>query len=157
GREAAVPSARLRRGGRADGLPRARPLRDPAPQDDRPARGVPQRLNVSSHRLLFNEVGMRPFALPIVCSVLGALLVAAAPRPLEELRGFSARAARDERVWGAPATASPAPRNSTGTAPAATPTPRAGTAPGPSVSGTTAFPGTTSSSRPWGSPSRARS
>src|SRR3989442_9591048 len=42
---------------------------------------------------------MRPFALPIVCSVLGALLVAAAPRPLEELRGFSARAARDERDW----------------------------------------------------------
>src|SRR3989442_10273867 len=38
-------------------------------------------------------------ALPIVCSVLGALLVAAAPRPLEELRGFSARAARDERDW----------------------------------------------------------
>src|SRR2546425_544468 len=99
GREATVPSARLRRRGRADGLPRARPLRDPAPQDDRPARGVPQRLNVSSHRLLFNEVGMRPFALPIVCSVLGALLVAAAPRPLEELRGFSARAARDERDW----------------------------------------------------------
>src|SRR2546425_2852804 len=99
GREAAVPSARLRRGGRADGLPRARPLRDPAPQDDRPARGVPQRLNVSSHRLPFNEVDMRAFALPIACSVLGALLVAAAPRPLEELRGFSARAARDERDW----------------------------------------------------------
>jgi len=42
---------------------------------------------------------MRAFAVPIVCSVLGALLVAAAPRPLEELRGFSARAARDERDW----------------------------------------------------------
>src|SRR3989441_298407 len=42
---------------------------------------------------------MRAFALPIVCSVLGALLVAAASRPLEELRGFSARAARDERDW----------------------------------------------------------
>ena len=42
---------------------------------------------------------MRAFALPIACSVLGALLVAAAPRPLEELRGFSARAARDERDW----------------------------------------------------------
>src|SRR3989475_5198063 len=99
GREATVPSARLRRRGRADGLPRARPLRDPAPQDDRPARGVPQRLNVRSHRLPFNEVDMRAFALPIACSVLGALLVAAAPRPLEELRGFSARAARDERDW----------------------------------------------------------
>ena len=42
---------------------------------------------------------MRAFALPIGCSVLGALLVAAAPRPLEELRGFSARATRDERDW----------------------------------------------------------
>jgi len=42
---------------------------------------------------------MRAFALPIACSVLGALLVAAAPRPLEELRGFSARATRDERDW----------------------------------------------------------
>src|SRR5437899_2094302 len=42
---------------------------------------------------------MRAFALPIVCSVLGALLVAAAPRPLEELRGVSARATRDERDW----------------------------------------------------------
>src|SRR5207245_77116 len=81
GREATVPSARLRRRGRADGLPRARPLRDPAPQDDRPARGVPQRLNVRSHRLPFNEVDMRAFALPIACSVLGALLVAAGLRP----------------------------------------------------------------------------
>src|SRR5206468_2800155 len=49
--------------------------------------------------LPFNEVRMRAFALPIACSVLGALLVAAAPRPLEELRGFSARATRDERDW----------------------------------------------------------
>src|SRR5207245_5636462 len=81
------------------GLPRTRPLRDPAPQDDRPARGVPQQLSVSSHRLPFNEVRMRAFALPIACSVLGALLVAAAPRPLEELRGFSARATRAERDW----------------------------------------------------------
>src|SRR2546426_12479351 len=42
---------------------------------------------------------MRAFALAIVGSVLGALLVAAASRPLEELRGVSARAARDERDW----------------------------------------------------------
>src|SRR3989442_9599495 len=59
------------------------------------------RSGLTSVRIVFlsNEVDMRAFALPIVCSVLGALLVAAASRPLEELRGFSARAARDERDW----------------------------------------------------------
>jgi N-acetylated-alpha-linked acidic dipeptidase len=52
---------------------------------------------------------MPGMAAPFVSSVLAGLLLAAAPRPLDDPRGFSARAAREQRDWEAKFHALPSP------------------------------------------------